>query len=38
MFNNYKRHDAIIIIVGNKTDLKERKVSQETAFDFAIKG
>jgi predicted GTPase len=37
MFNNYKRQDAIIIVVGNKTDLKDRKTSQETAFDFALK-
>jgi GTPase SAR1 family protein len=35
MFNNYKRHDATIIVVCNKTDLK---VTQETAFEFTIKG
>lgn len=32
IFNNYKRKDAIVIVVGNKIDLKDRKVTQEQAF------
>lgn len=25
MFNNYRRKDSIMLIVGNKTDLKEHR-------------
>lgn len=38
MFSNYRRKDSIMLVVGNKTDLKQmRKVSQEQAYDFAKK-
>ena len=36
LFNDYRRTDAIVVLVGNKLDLREeRKVTHEKAHDLA---